>query len=232
MTPQDVLAFFTPLDAAALGLLLLAWIGVARAIEAPHSRRPSVSFLMERYRHDWMRAYVTRAPRVFDMMALGNLRQGTAFFASSCLIAIGGGLALVANPQTLRGFAQDLSLETAPILIWELKMLLILLFLASALFKFIWSHRLFGYCAVVMSAAPNDDSPRAYHHAEQAADIANSAARSFNRGLRAIYFSLGAAAWLVGPVPLILATLATVAVLWRREFNSRSREILLRKAPE
>ena len=49
--------------------------------------------------------------------------------------------------------------------------------------------------------------------------------------MRAIYFALSAAAWILGPVPLILATLATVAVLWRREFASQSRAALLRCPP-
>ncbi|MDA9795536.1 DUF599 family protein, partial [Paracoccaceae bacterium] len=50
------------------------------------------------------------------------------------------------------------------------------------------------------------------------------------RGLRAIYFSLAAAAWLVGPIALIVATLITLSVLLRREFLSHSRLVLLDQA--
>ncbi len=35
-----------------------------------------------------------------------------------------------------------------------------------------------------------------------------TAARSFNRGLRSIYFALAALAWLLGPVPLLAVTAA------------------------
>ena len=74
-----------------------------------------------------------------------------------------------------------------------------LLFLADALLKFIWSNRLFGYCAVLMAAVPNDaDDPRAFHRAAQAAEVNITAARSFNRGLRSVYFALAALAWLLG----------------------------------
>ncbi len=231
MTLLDRLQFFTVLDLVAVGAIAVAWLGIGYAVEHARGRRPSVSILMERYRQEWLRAFITRNPRVFDTITLGNLRQGTAFFASTCLIAIGGGLALIGNTEQLLGVAEDLSLE-APEVVWEVKILLVLLFLANALFKFIWAHRLFGYSAVVMAAAPNDETDIAYHRAAQSADITNSAARSFNRGLRALYFALGAAAWLLGPVALLAATLVTTYTIWSREFRSHSREVLLRKGSE
>jgi len=42
-----------------------------------------------------------------------------------------------------------------------------------------------------------------------------------------MYFALAAMAWLLGPVALILATALTLLVLWRREFASHSRSLLL-----
>ena len=54
------------------------------------------------------------------------------------------------------------------------------------------------------------------------------AARSFNRGMRSVYFALGATAWLAGDIGLILGTLAVTAMIWRREFASQSRALLLR----
>ena len=63
--------------------------------------------------------------------------------------------------------------------------------------------------------------------ADQAAEINIAAARSFNRGLRAVYFGLACAAWLAGPLALMAATVFTLAVIWRREFASNSRNILL-----
>jgi len=232
MTFLDVLSLFTLLDAMAVALLACAWSGTTLVIENERAKHASVTVLMQRYRYAWMREYITRNPRVFDMIALSNLRQGTAFFASSCLIALGGGLALIANTDLLTGIAEDLTLEAAPDVVWEMRLLLVLLLMANALFKFIWANRLFGYCAVVMGATPNDDSAAAFRRGDQAAAIANSAARSFNRGLRAVYFAVGAAAWLAGPVPLIAATALTVGVLWRREFKSQSRAVLLRDPPK
>ena len=56
-----------------------------------------------------------------------------------------------------------------------------------------------------------------------------TAAKSFNRGLRSIYFALGALGWMLGPIGLMVATGASAAVLLRREFTSQSRDVMLRR---
>lgn len=217
------------LDSLAVALWLLAWVGIGLAIERAPRHHPSVSVLMVRFRREWMREMVTRQPRIFDAAILASLRQGTSFFASASMIAIGGGLALVGNTEHLLGLARDLSLDTAPAVVWEVKLLAVLLFVTNAFLKFVWSHRLFGYCAVTMAAVPNDvDDPNVLLRADQAADLNISAAKSFNRGMRSLYFALGGLAWLLGAAALILATLITLLVLWRREFASDSRRALMR----
>ena len=80
-----------------------------------------------------------------------------------------------------------------------------------------------------MAAVPNDPAdPTAYPRAAQAAELNIRAAINFNRGLRGMYFALGALAWLLGAVALLLATIVVVWVVWSREFASLPRTILLR----
>ncbi len=223
---------FTPYDGAALAFILLTWLVTGWLTEHPPATRPSVSLLMEGYRRDWMHAFVTRQPRIFDATVIESLRQGTAFFASASLIAIGGGLALIGNVGSVNDLTGALSIESNPSSV-PLKILLVVGFLANALLKFVWSNRLFGYCSVMMAAVPNDpDHRHAYARAAQAAEINITAAKSFNRGLRSIYFALAALGWLLGPIGLALATLAAGAVLMRREFASRSREVILQRLPD
>ncbi len=230
MTISDVLSLLSWLDLAALACLLLCWFGIGWRIEHPMGGARSVSNLMLAYREDWMREMVTRQPRIFDATILGTLRQGTTFFASSSMIAIGGGLALMANPQPLSDVAGDLVNNSAPEILWEIKLLPVLLYLVSAFLAFVWSHRQFGYCAVIMASVPNDpDDPMTYPRAEKAAELNSRAARSFNRGMRSVYYALGATAWLAGAMPLILGTLAVTMMIWRREFASHSRALLLRE---
>ncbi|MCO8144058.1 DUF599 domain-containing protein [Rhodovulum tesquicola] len=224
----DRIAMFTALDAAALGLWIAAWLWIGWRIEHSSAARPSVSVLMSGYRREWMRQLVTRQPRIFDATILSTLRQGTTFFASAAMIIIGAGLALIGNTERLLGLAEDLTLDAAPAIVWELKILSILLFVANAFLKFVWSHRLFGYCAVIMAAVPNEpEDAAALPRAAQAAEINITAARSFNRGMRSLYFALCGLAWLLGPLPMIAATALTTWVLWRREFASNSRRALL-----
>lgn len=218
----------TPLDLLALVLLTAAWFGVTRAIEHPPARRPSVSVLMKTYRRDWMRQFVQRDPRIFDGNILSSLREGTSFFASACMIAIGGGLALIGNTDPLAGIARDLEAAEIPALLWKLKILLVLLFVANAFLKFVWAHRLFGYCAIMMAAVPNDPAqPEALPRALAAAQVNIQAARNFNLGLRAVYFALGALGWLAGPWGLIAGTVVVTTMTLRREFASGSRRAIL-----
>ena len=217
---------FTELDMLAIVLLVAAWLGIGLLIEHPPSRLPSVTLLMQQYRRDWMKVLVTRVPRIFDATVIDSLRQGTAFFASTCLIAIGGCLALMGNTGAAEGLAQGLMVGTAALL--QIKLLLVIAFLADALLKYVWAHRLFGYCSILMAAVPNDPSdPTAFHRAAQAAEINITAARGFNRGLRSIYFALCSLGWLIGPVALMVTTVLTLAVLARREFASTSRRMLM-----
>ena len=228
----DRLSLFTTLDAVGLGLLVVCWVGCSLIVEHPPKSYPSTSQIMAGFRREWMRQFVDRDPRIFDSQIISSLRQGTAFFASASMIAIGGGFALLGNAERLRGVAQDLTLESDPIFMLEVKLLVLLLFAANAFLKFVWSHRLFGYCSVIMSAVPNDPKdPKALPMALQAGEINVTAARGYNRGLRSVYFGIASSAWLLGPEVLIVATLVTLSVILRREFASQSRQVLLHGAP-
>lgn len=225
------LATIPDLDLIMLAWLVLAWLVSGWFSEHPPRSRPSVSYLMEEYRRDWMKAFVTRQPRIFDATLIDSLRQGTAFFASACMIAIGGGVAVIGNAAAVQRLANELPLTgTGPDV--ALKMLPVIVFLANALLKFVWAHRLFGYCSILMAAVPNDPAdPLAFHRAGQAAEINITAAKSFNRGLRSIYFALAALGWLLGPWGLLSGTALATAILIRREFASHSRRVILSREP-
>lgn len=228
MTWTDRIAFFAPLDFAALTLLVLGWVLISWMIDHSRPSKPSVSNLMAQYRREWMKQMVTREPRIFDAQIISSLRQGTAFFASTSMLAIGGTLAMIGNGEELSGIANDLILGSDPAFVWEIKLIVVALFLTNAFLKFVWSNRLFGYTAVLVAATPNDiTDPQCTPRSAQAAEIGITAARGFNRGLRSIYFALAAGAWLGGPIALFAATLFTLGVIYRREFASESRKILM-----
>ncbi len=228
----DHIALLSLLDWIAAALFLLSWLVIGWWIEHPGVKHPSVTVLMSERRRDWMKVFVTRDPRIFDSQILTSLRQGTSFFASTCLLAVGGVLALAGNTEPLRGVAAEVSEMAVPVLIFQIKLGLVALFLTNAFLKFVWANRVFGYCAVLMAAVPNDPSdPQAYPRAAQAAELNIRAAINFNRGLRAMYFALAGLAWLLGATALMVATVAVVWIVWSREFASLPREILLKDVP-
>ncbi len=226
----ELFPYLSPLDWLAAGLMLAVSIVLGPLIEADNRWRPSVSVLMRDYRREWMQRFVTRQPRLYDATVLDGLRQGITFYASACMISIGGGLALVGNTAPLQGLAQEITLVDASALALRIKILFSLSFAANAFLKFVWAHRLFGYSSIMMAAVPNDpDDPEGLPRAAQAAEVNITAARNYNRGLRSVYFALGSLGWLLGAEALLIATAVTTATLLRREFASQSRAAMLRR---
>lgn len=223
----DLLAALGWADGVALALFVGLWFATTWRIEKDETKRPSVHVLMKRFRYRWMNEMAAREVRIFDSAILNGIRQSTAFFGSTTLLAIGGIAAVIGQPELLLGAGRGI-LPEMPVQVVQLKLLLVLATMAFAFLRFVWSNRLFSYCAIVMAAMPNDGTTEeAKRTAIRAARLNSFAARSFNRGLRAIYYALAALAWLLGPVAFIVALALTNWEVIRREFFSASRKALL-----
>lgn len=221
------------LDGVVVAVLIVVWLGLSWWIEHPTAKHPSVTVVMSDYRREWMRVMVDRDPRIFDAQVMASLRQGTAFFASTCLLAVGGVLALIGNVDPLRGVAAEIAMVQSPTVVWQIKLGLVLALLSNAFLKFVWANRVFGYCSVMMAAVPNDPTDKmAQPMAAKAAELNIRAAMNFNRGLRSMYFALGAVAWLAGPWALLAAVVVTAWVVWSREFASVPRAIIMEDMAE
>lgn len=226
---STIATLFSTLDMIGVLLLFGAMHGVTLLIEHPPRARPSTHRLMRHYRTEWMLEMAERDNRIFDAQVMATLRQGATFFASTTLIAIGGGAAILGQADRLETVATDLDPAlSAPLIVWEVKILLCMILLGLSFLKFVWSIRLFGYSAVMMAALPNDGhTDVARSRARRAGEVQILADRSFTRGLRSIYFALAALAWFLGAPVLIAATLLTLGIILRREFASRTRALLL-----
>ena len=195
--------------------------------EHPPRSRPSVTVLMDGVRRAWMAELLKRDNRILDAQVMASLRQGTAFFASTALLAVGGTLALIGNVDPLAGLAREIGAEAPSPLVWQVRLLPAALLLTVAFLRFAWSNRVFGHASVMMAAVPSDPlDPHAPRRAEAAAALLVRASRDFNRGLRALYMALASAAWLAGPLALTLASAALAALLLWREFASVPRAVL------
>ncbi|HCP82006.1 MAG TPA: DUF599 domain-containing protein [Octadecabacter sp.] len=221
------------LDVAAVLVFLGVWQGISWWIEHPSAKHPSVTVLMSEYRRKWMMVMVTREPRVFDAQMMMSLRQGTSFFASTSLLAIGGLLALIGNVDPLQNVTMQIGHLETPAMELQTKLILVLVLLGNAFLKFVWANRVFGYCSVMMGAVPNDPADaQAVPLARKAAELNIRAAMNFNRGLRSMYFALGAVAWIAGTWALLAACLGVGFLVWSREFASLPREVILNDIPD
>ncbi len=229
MTPVSKLAAaFSGLDLAAVALMLTAWIGVEVVLRPGGWGARSTGEIMGRYRALWFHEAVARDNRIVDATLLTGLRAAVAFYISAVLIAIGGAVALIGQTDVVALVATDLAGDLSrPRVGWIVKILLVIAALALSLLQFLWSHRVFGYCVVLLGAIPNDPaSAQAGRIAEMGARLNVLASRNFNQGLRSAYFALTALAWMIGPETLIAATLLTTWILMRREFLSETRRAI------
>ncbi len=133
----------------------LAWFGYHAAVELTHAGKTSLNRLMNEYRYRWMEQMVDRENRIVDTTILSALMNGTAFFASTSLLAIGGVLALLRSSDAVLPIFAGLPFgEGTTALMWELKSIGLAVMFVYAFFKFAWSYRLFNYMAIVVGAVP------------------------------------------------------------------------------
>lgn len=213
-------------DILAIAYFIGAWIAYSLVIEKTAAGRRSLNARVNGYRDNWMEQLLGRDVRMVDAQVTAALQNGTAFFASTSLIAIGGALSLMRSGDDILSVMSLLSLGSVPSRqLWELKMLGLIVIFVYAFFKFAWSYRLFNYFAIMVGAAPPPaakDTPAAKAFAHRAARLCEDAGRHFNRGQRAFFFALGYLGWLLGPIPLVLTTTGVAIVMWRRQFSSES----------
>src|ERR1700742_570624 len=142
-------------DILAVGFFVLEWAVYAFTLERSAYGRNSLSARMHVYREVWIRRMLDRDARMVDMQLMGSLQNGTAFFASSSLIAVGGALALLRSTNDALGVLKTLPIDMSPSpALWEIKCVGLILIFIYAFFKFAWAYRLFNYVAILIGAMP------------------------------------------------------------------------------
>jgi len=221
---------FTTLDILALGWFAAAWASYALMLEYAPLQRKGLNARMNHYREVWMQRMLDREMRMVDMQIMAALQNGTAFFASTSLLAIGGALTLLRSTDEVISVVATLPLGIqASRVLWELKTIGVVLIFVYAFFKFAWSYRLFNYVAILLGATPPPDekhTPGAKAHVLRTSRLFTAAGRHFNHGQRAFFFALGYLGWFVSPLVLMVTTAAVVLVMWWRQFGSDARRAM------
>lgn len=222
---------FEIFDLIAIIYFGLIWLGYARFAEWKRNNSKCLNQLMEQYRYVWFKTLLKREQRMIDTGVMTGLQNGTGFFASCALFAIGGTISMLTSPESLRQIVSSMPYaDPGSAMMWTLKIIGLTLIFVYAFFKLAWAYRLFNYSAIMIGASPVRDE----RDTEAAKDITDKGARlnivashHFNRGMRAFFFALGYLGWFIHPFIFMAATTFVALVLYKRIFASDALKALL-----
>ena len=209
-------------DYIAVAYFFLLWVGYSYFSKIMAKRTHCLASILDVHRVWWMERMLLRENRIADAALLANLERNVNFFASTTMIIIAA--ILTALTSSVDWGVLDAGLGTE---FNKYKLLLLLAIMIYAFFTFTWSLRQFGFGSVLLGAAPIPDqkefnATQRKQYAYSTGKVLDHAGHSFNYGLRAYYFSMAVLAWFVHPVLFVLSTSIVLAVLYRREFHSKS----------
>jgi uncharacterized membrane protein len=217
-------------DWAALAAFFAAWAGYAWFARDRSLTKPSVLATTNRFRRLWMMQTTYREVRVFDGVVIQNLSTSPSFFASTTILVIGGLLAVLSTGDKASELVREIPFAArTSVLIFDLKLVLLLMIFVYAFFRFTWSMRQYTFGALLIAAAPEAKQYDALGEggeaqrkafADKAGRVVGLAAETFNDGLRAYYLSFAAVGWFFSPLIFVLATAAVIYILYQREFQS------------
>lgn len=221
---------FTLPDLAALLFFAAAWAAYNIAVRRGLDDKSGLNELMNIYRRRWMERMAARESRIVDSSIMSSLQNGTAFFASTSLIAIGGVATLLRTTDDVLRIFSEISLGLVPDRgLFELKVVGLLVIFGYAFFKFSWAYRLFNYSAILIGATPSHAHPDGAERdrmVRRAGSMSIAAGTHFSRGQRAFFFALAYLGWFLGPWTFMAATGACLIVMGRRQFASDARRAL------
>ncbi len=213
-------------DIAALVWFLIVWRVFAWFTDSSKWRHLTLSAAMSEERRRWMRIMAEREVRILDGNIISGLQQSASFFASTSLLAIGGGFGLLTAAEDIQSALENSILHITPSQeLFYVKIVVLMSLYAYAFFKFGWSYRLFNYCAVMIAATPELGQPKSLENADAAAEMNIEASRQFNFGLRSFFMAIPVLAWFVSPAAFAFVAAIVMAALTRRQFASAPRRI-------
>ncbi|MDR0769606.1 MAG: DUF599 domain-containing protein [Burkholderiales bacterium] len=219
------LALFTPSDWASLWFFMAGWVGYSFYADRAAMHFKGLQGVTHKHRLAWAQQMVRRDNRMPDVSLVGNLMRSTSFYANTTIYIIAGLLAIAGTLDRLVVFTEDLPFarQTSREIL-EAKIFLLAAIFIFAYFKFTWSIRQFNSLSILTGSAPSHLAPpeELDRHAEQCGRVNALAGDEFNRGIRAYYFGFAALGWFIHPAVFVAFTLWVLAILWRRDFRSKT----------
>ncbi len=204
---------------------LIIWLIYSIGAKWLDGWRPSLSYLMNFQRRRWVENAVHRETAI-DAILSASLMSSVSFFASTTVLLILALFAVFGQIDVLHaalvGIRPDLSSFDITV-----QLLVLLATFVAAFLAFTMSLRQFNHFCIMLGAADHSDEGDPNEIIAIAA-LNTLAARNFNAGIRAYYFSVAMLIWFISPIASIGATVFIVIFLVYRDYFSSSR-ILIEK---
>jgi len=209
------------IDIVAAAAFVICWIAYEPLLRRVSGGRGAINIDMKAVREGWLRRMIARENRMFDAALLGQQLNSASFFASTNLLVIAAVAGLLFGGEAVLANVGGLAIADAPVWLMQVKIALVAAVLSMGLLDFIWAIRQLNYCLALFGAAPEaSDAERHERYIEATLSVLDPSYAAFNRGVRAYYFALAAAAWIVSPWAMLAGVVAAFALLMRRQTSS------------
>lgn len=202
---------------------LLCWFAYSLLVPLVERWRPSLSVIMSMQRRRWV-ANATHRDSPVDAILSANLMGSVSFLASTSVLLV---LAiftafgqLPALQETVDSIGLGTEYSTADL---QLHLLVMLVIFVLAFFAFTLSLRQFNHFCIMLGALAHSGVTAA--EIDAIASLNTLAAKNFNNGIRAYYFSIAGVAWFASEWAAIATSLITVGFLLHREFFSTAHRV-------
>lgn len=218
--------YLSVLEWVSLLWFLGCWIGYGRysGLKSMHGQRLQDALQVHIKR--WIAQIEQRDNRMVDTSIIANIERNATFMASSSLLIIAGLVAAIGSTEKALSLFTQLPFVRFDPQTWEIGLISLTLVFAYAFFTFTWCIRQWGFASILIGSVPTPKQDADERLEQSLGQIISLAVYHFNMGLRAYYFSLALLTWFIHPIAFMLTTTWVVAVLYRREFHSRTLKAL------
>ena len=203
---------------------LLCWFAYNYGVPLVERHRPSLSVIMSMQRRRWVKN-ATQRESPLDAILSANLMSSVSFLASTSVLlvlAIFAAMGQVgAVTEALKGVGMGTDYSAADL---QLHFVVMLATFTLSFFAFTLALRQFNHFCIMIGAM--DHTGRVTEaEIDAMAQLNSLAAKNFNNGIRAYYFSVATVAWFASPWLAIAVSLVTVGFIVHREFFSSAHRI-------
>lgn len=203
---------------------LLCWFAYNYGVPLVEKRRPSLSVIMSMQRRRWV-ANATRRESPLDAILSANIMGSVSFLASTSVLLILAVFAAMGQVSAVMEALESVGMSPGytPADL-QLHFVVMLAIFVLSFFAFTLALRQFNHFCIMIGAMDHTGQVTEAE-IDAIAQLNAMAAKNFNNGIRAYYFSVATVAWFASQWLAIVASIITVGFLIHREFFSSAHRV-------